>query len=246
MTLDLPELRRLLAEATAGPWRRDGTDVFTQGGEIMEIIEAGDRLVLLPTDAMALTEAEYTPELHAARWAAANASQAVNDAALIVALRNAAPELLAAATLAQARTCGNCGHDRGLHFGPCSVIVFPEGYAGGLDPVHTCGCKPWRAAPELLAAAEERAASSKYLHVAAEERDRLARLIVGYADLTERVATEGRDWREIGDEWSKVLAVARAVLAETPVEPDGDPDYMCPNCLTPWKCNWPHILEPES
>jgi len=176
MTLDLPELRRLLAEATAGPWRRDGIDVFTQGGEIMEIIEAGDRLVLLPTDAMALTEAEYTPELHAARWAAANASQAVNDAALIVALRNAAPELLAAA----------------------------------------------------------------------EERDRLARLVVSYAGLTERVATEGRDWREIGDEWSKVLAAARAALAELPVEPDGDPDWMCPNCLTPWKCNWPHILEPES
>ena len=24
----------------------------------------------------------------------------------------------------------------------------------------------------------------------------------------------------------------------------GLPDYMCPNCLTPWKCNGPHIPEP--
>lgn len=22
------------------------------------------------------------------------------------------------------------------------------------------------------------------------------------------------------------------------------PDYMCPNCVTPWKCNGPHIPEP--
>jgi len=21
-------------------------------------------------------------------------------------------------------------------------------------------------------------------------------------------------------------------------------DYMCPNCVTPWKCNGPHIPEP--
>ena len=31
-------------------------------------------------------------------------------------------------------------------------------------------------------------------------------------------------------------------------EPEGeshDPDYMCPNCVTPWKCNGPHIPEGE-
>jgi len=28
-------------------------------------------------------------------------------------------------------------------------------------------------------------------------------------------------------------------------EPDYDPDYMCPNCVTPWKCNGPHIAEGE-
>lgn len=22
------------------------------------------------------------------------------------------------------------------------------------------------------------------------------------------------------------------------------PDYMCPNCVTPWKCNGPHIAAP--
>lgn len=29
-----------------------------------------------------------------------------------------------------------------------------------------------------------------------------------------------------------------------PLAPDGDPadpDYMCPNCVTPWKCNGPHL-----
>ena len=46
----------------------------------------------------------------------------------------------------------------------------------------------------------------------------------------------------------ELLAAAeeRDRLREALREPDGDPDYMCPNCLTPWKCNWPHILEPES
>ena len=24
-----------------------------------------------------------------------------------------------------------------------------------------------------------------------------------------------------------------------------DEDYMCPNCVTPWKCNGPHIEETE-
>ena len=32
-------------------------------------------------------------------------------------------------------------------------------------------------------------------------------------------------------------------LDGTPVEPQGDPEYMCPNCVTPWKCNGPHIPE---
>jgi hypothetical protein len=38
----------------------------------------------------------------------------------------------------------------------------------------------------------------------------------------------------------------RAALASAPVgaEPgDGYADYMCPNCVTPWKCNGPHIPE---
>lgn len=24
-----------------------------------------------------------------------------------------------------------------------------------------------------------------------------------------------------------------------------DPEYMCPNCVTPWKCNGPHTLPKE-
>lgn len=28
--------------------------------------------------------------------------------------------------------------------------------------------------------------------------------------------------------------------------PDPDAEYMCPNCVTPWKCNGPHIPEPAS
>lgn len=45
---------------------------------------------------------------------------------------------------------------------------------------------------------------------------------------------------------SDVAAELRA-LAETntyPVYADGDDEeYMCPNCVTPWKCNGPHIPE---
>lgn len=26
-------------------------------------------------------------------------------------------------------------------------------------------------------------------------------------------------------------------------DPEYDPDYMCPNCVTPWKCNGPHVPE---
>ena len=32
---------------------------------------------------------------------------------------------------------------------------------------------------------------------------------------------------------------ARALLAAAPSEPPDE--YMCPNCVTPWKCNGPHI-----
>lgn len=28
--------------------------------------------------------------------------------------------------------------------------------------------------------------------------------------------------------------------------PGDNPEYMCPNCVTPWKCNGPHIAETTS
>lgn len=38
------------------------------------------------------------------------------------------------------------------------------------------------------------------------------------------------------DQETQALARASAELLETEVE------YMCPNCVTPWKCNGPHLL----
>lgn len=37
----------------------------------------------------------------------------------------------------------------------------------------------------------------------------------------------------------RAAAAARA-LAGQPTD-----DYLCPNCVTPWKCNGPHIPDPE-
>lgn len=49
--------------------------------------------------------------------------------------------------------------------------------------------------------------------------------------------------------WSLGLSLTTARNREKPGAPDWadpteDPDYMCPNCVTPWKCNGPHLVEP--
>ncbi len=46
-----------------------------------------------------------------------------------------------------------------------------------------------------------------------------------------------------------VVLVARPLIQEQLVEASTsgtwiDDEYMCPNCVTPWKCNGPHLLEP--
>jgi hypothetical protein len=33
--------------------------------------------------------------------------------------------------------------------------------------------------------------------------------------------------------------------ARDPIRPPDTDEYLCPNCLTPWKCNGPHIPEPS-
>jgi hypothetical protein len=33
---------------------------------------------------------------------------------------------------------------------------------------------------------------------------------------------------------------------DTDTQIEYDPDYMCPNCLTPWKCNGPHTPQEET
>lgn len=38
-------------------------------------------------------------------------------------------------------------------------------------------------------------------------------------------------------------AQLRAALATGDDAKEYDPEYMCPNCVTPWKCNGPHIPE---
>jgi hypothetical protein len=40
--------------------------------------------------------------------------------------------------------------------------------------------------------------------------------------------------------WASVLlGIWAARQRPAPIEPEDD--YMCPNCVTPWKCNGPHI-----
>lgn len=34
------------------------------------------------------------------------------------------------------------------------------------------------------------------------------------------------------------------VLGSSTIPKDSDEPEMCPNCLTPWKCNGPHVTEP--
>ena len=39
-------------------------------------------------------------------------------------------------------------------------------------------------------------------------------------------------------------AIAERSLSQIKDDDDYD-DYMCPNCVTPWKCNGPHLPNPE-
>jgi len=54
------------------------------------------------------------------------------------------------------------------------------------------------------------------------------------------------DWHagfSIGDEDNRYARLARAIeaaLAAAPLPSDEQIDGMCPNCVTPWKCNGPH------
>lgn len=52
------------------------------------------------------------------------------------------------------------------------------------------------------------------------------------------------DWPAEGPQLMAEFIAARLRDAGVRMEaPEGDPDYMCPNCVTPWKCNGPHIPE---
>jgi hypothetical protein len=43
----------------------------------------------------------------------------------------------------------------------------------------------------------------------------------------------------------QVRQTLRDIEALRRAEASYDPDYMCPNCVTPWKCNGPHISEDD-
>ena len=59
----------------------------------------------------------------------------------------------------------------------------------------------------------------------------------------------GYKFSEVQPEMDRAIAEARRVLAETadtaPAEPQpfDEADNMCPNCVTPWICNGPHLSE---
>jgi len=75
----------------------------------------------------------------------------------------------------------------------------------------------------------------------AAEKDRVRRL----REALEAVVTGYYNNERLGD----IIRQIKAALAETadtaPAEPQpfDEADNMCPNCVTPWKCNGPHLSE---
>ena len=76
---------------------------------------------------------------------------------------------------------------------------------------------------------------------AEQERSRIAAAV---RDLREFETPEPRHVKERA--WNRALArVLRLIEGVEPVAPEpwDEADGMCPNCLTPWKCNGPHLSE---
>jgi hypothetical protein len=61
----------------------------------------------------------------------------------------------------------------------------------------------------------------------------------GICSLLEKISYD-----ETGTCVDDVIEALKQSLAQpqAPVVPEGE--YLCPNCVTPWKCNGPHIPEP--
>lgn len=45
----------------------------------------------------------------------------------------------------------------------------------------------------------------------------------------------------IAESLRRIADALEEMVSDDPRYAEADPDYMCPNCVTPWKCNGPHI-----
>lgn len=92
---------------------------------------------------------------------------------------------------------------------------------------------------------EERA-EIKQRHAADARRDTWT----GPVDLFESFQQAHADRRALLDALAEVEAVYQAEVARLRKQiedepPEEDLDYMCPNCVTPWKCNGPHVVKAD-
>lgn len=71
-----------------------------------------------------------------------------------------------------------------------------------------------------------------YAQAVREETLQTLRKVIGYYNKTENQS----DIVKYG--WNEVCDSVKLT--------DYDEDYMCPNCVTPWKCNGPHLMRNRS